>query len=111
VNTNPPVRGAFYWLSDRELRWRPEHFWKPGTAIEVVVKTYGVDLGDGLFGQDDITTRFTIGDEVIATADDATKTLTVRRNGEVVQTMPISMGRTAHPPTTARTSPVTVTPL
>jgi lipoprotein-anchoring transpeptidase ErfK/SrfK len=97
VNTNPPVRGAFYWLSDRELRWRPEHFWKPGTAIEVVVKTYGVDLGDGLFGQDDITTRFTIGDEVIATADDATKTLTVRRNGEVVQTMPISMGKDSTP--------------
>ena len=23
VTTNPPVEGAFYWLSNREVRWRP----------------------------------------------------------------------------------------
>ncbi len=31
------------------------------------------------------------------TADDATKTMTVRRNGEVVKTMPISMGKAKTP--------------
>ena len=96
VTTNPPVDGAFYWLSDREMRWRPAEYWNPGTTVEVNVSTYGVHLGNGLFGQEDITTRFTIGDEVIATADDATKTLTVRRN-EVVNTMPISMGKDKTP--------------
>ena len=74
VTTNPPVEGAFYWLNNREVRWRPAHYWKPGTAIDVAVNTYGVDLGDGLFGQENVTTHFTIGDEVIATADDNTKT-------------------------------------
>ncbi|MDZ4234310.1 MAG: Ig-like domain-containing protein [Dietzia sp.] len=97
VTTNPPVEGAFYWLNNREVRWRPQNYWKPGTTVEVQVKTYGVDLGDGLFGQEDATTRFTIGDEVIATADDATKTMTVRVNGEVVKTMPISMGKNSAP--------------
>jgi lipoprotein-anchoring transpeptidase ErfK/SrfK len=97
VTTNPPAEGAFYWLSDREVRWRPQHYWKPGTTVEVLVKTYGVDLGDGLFGQEDVRTRFTVGDEVIATADDATKTMTVRVNGEVVKTMPISMGKDSTP--------------
>jgi lipoprotein-anchoring transpeptidase ErfK/SrfK len=97
VTTNPPAEGAFYWLNDREVRWRPQHYWKPGTTVEVLVKTYGVDLGDGLFGQEDVRTRFTIGDEVIATADDATKTMTVRVNGEVVKTMPISMGKDSTP--------------
>src|SRR5689334_12371853 len=92
VTTNPPVEGAFYWLSNREVRWRPAQYWKPGTTVDVAVNTYGVDLGDGLFGQENVTTHFTIGDEVIATADDNTKTLTVRRNGEIVKTMPISMG-------------------
>ena len=61
------------------------------------MNTYGVDLGDGLFGQENVTTHFTIGDEVIATADDNTKTLTVRRNGEVIKTMPISMGKNSTP--------------
>jgi lipoprotein-anchoring transpeptidase ErfK/SrfK len=97
VKTTPPVEGAFYWLNNREVRWRPMEFWKPGTNVEVQVNTYGVDLGDGLFGQDSVSTSFTIGDEVIATADDATKTLTVRRNGEVVTTMPISMGKNKTP--------------
>jgi lipoprotein-anchoring transpeptidase ErfK/SrfK len=97
VNTNPPVEGAFYWLNDREVRWRPAQYWKPGTAVDVSVNTYGVDLGDGLFGQEDVTTRFTIGDEVIATADDNTKIVTVRRNGEVVKTMPTSMGKNSTP--------------
>lgn len=97
VTTTPPVEGAFYWLSDREVRWRPAEYWQPGTSVEVRVMTYGVDLGDGLFGQDDAATRFTIGDQVIATADDATKTLTVRVNGTTVKTMPISMGKNATP--------------
>ncbi|MCV7432638.1 MULTISPECIES: L,D-transpeptidase [Mycolicibacterium] len=97
VTTNPPVDGAFYWLNNREVRWRPAQYWRPGTTVEVNVNVYGVDFGDGLFGQDDVRTRFTIGDEVIATADDATKTLTVRRNGEVVKTMPMSMGKASTP--------------
>ncbi len=97
VTTNPPVEGAFYWLNDREVRWRPAQYWKPGTSVEVQVKAYGVDLGQGLFGQDDASTRFTVGDEVIATADDTTKTMTVRVNGDVVKTMPISMGKDKTP--------------
>ncbi|WP_374198885.1 Ig-like domain-containing protein [Mycobacterium sp. MYCO198283] len=97
VTTDPPVVGAFYWLNNREVRWRPEHYWKPGTQVEVQVDIYGVDLGEGLFGQENTSTKFTIGDEVIATADDNTKTLTIRRNGEVVKTMPISMGKNSTP--------------
>ncbi|MCX2714222.1 L,D-transpeptidase [Mycolicibacterium sp. J2] len=97
VTTKPHVEGAFYWLSNREVRWRPADYWKPGTDVKVEVNTYGVDLGNGLMGQENVATHFTIGDQVIATADDATKTLTVRRNGEVVKTMPISMGKNSTP--------------
>jgi lipoprotein-anchoring transpeptidase ErfK/SrfK len=97
VKTNPPVEGAFYWLNNREVRWRPAAYWKPGTTVEVAVNSYGVDLGDGLFGQGNVTTHFTIGDEVIATVDDNDKVLTVKRNGEVVKTMPTSMGKDSTP--------------
>ena len=97
VTTNPPVEGAFYWLNNREVRWRPAQYWKPGTTVDVAVNTYGVDMGDGLFGQENVTTHFTIGDEVISSVDDNTKTLTVRRNGEVVKTMPVSMGKNSTP--------------
>lgn len=97
VKTEPAVEGAFYWLNNREVRWRPAEYWKPGTKVDVQVNTYGVDLGDGLFGQDNVSTSFTIGDQVITTVDDSTKTLTVRRNGEVVKSMPVSMGKNSTP--------------
>jgi len=97
ITSNPPVQGAFYWLNNREVRWRPAAYWTPGTTVDVAVNTYGVDLGDGLFGQEDVTTRFTIGDEIITTVDDSTKTLTVKRNGEVIKSMPVSMGKNSTP--------------
>ena len=97
IKTNPPVEGAFYWLNNREVRWRPAAYWKPGTTVEVAVNTYGVDLGDGLFGQENITTHFSIGDAMITRIDDNTKTMTVTRNGEVIKTMPVSMGKDSTP--------------
>lgn len=97
VVTDPPVEGAFYWLSNSEVRWRPQNFWEPGTRVTVKVNTYGVDLGEGLYGQENLSSSFSIGDRLIATADDNTKMLTVRRNGEVVKTMPISMGKDSTP--------------
>ena len=97
VTSNPPVQGAFYWLNNREVRWRPAAYWKPGTTVDVAVNTYGVDLGDGLFGQENVTTHFTIGDEVLTTIDDNNKTLTVKRNGEVIKSMPVSMGKNSTP--------------
>jgi lipoprotein-anchoring transpeptidase ErfK/SrfK len=97
IKADPPVEGAFYWLNNREVRWRPKEFWHSGTAVSVAVNTYGVKLGDGLFGEDNVNTHFTIGDEVIVTVDDSTKTLTVHVNGDAVKTMPVSMGKDSTP--------------
>ena len=97
VVTTPPVEGAFYWVNNREVRWRPVNYWAPGTRVDVTVNVYGRDLGKGLFGQEDAHTAFTIGDAVIAHVDDNTKQVSVERNGEVVMTMPTSMGKADTP--------------
>ncbi|WP_280235634.1 L,D-transpeptidase [Nocardia cyriacigeorgica] len=97
ITTEPAVEGAFYWVNNREVRWRPEHFWAPGTKVTIDVNVYGKDLGDGLYGQDDIHSSFTIGDAVIFTADDNTKQVTVQKNGQVIRTMPTSMGKDSTP--------------
>ena len=92
VTTEPAVEGAFYWISPTEVRWRPEHFWKPGTRVSVEVKDYGVNFGNGMYGQQDIATSFSVGDEFLAVADDNTKQIQVFMNGELVRTMATSMG-------------------
>ncbi len=97
VTTNPPVEGAFYWLNDNMLRWRPEHFWKPGTTVHVEVKTKGIDLGDGVFGDNDLTTNFRVGRSLVAVADDSTHEITVSVDDKVVKTMPTSMGKDSTP--------------
>src|SRR5699024_8794054 len=79
------------------VHWRPQDYWQPGTRVEVTVDIYGKDLGDGLYGQEDTSAAFNIGDAVIAVADDNTKQITITRNGEVVKTMPTSMGKSKFP--------------
>ena len=97
IKTEPAVEGAFYWVSDQEVRWRPAEYWAPGTKIDVHVDIYGEDLGGGMYGQQDAHSNFEIGDAVISRVDDATKMITVERNGEVIKTMPTSMGKDATP--------------
>ena len=97
VTTEPAVEGAFYWLNNAEVRWRPAEYWPAGTSVNVEVDIYGKDLGNGYYGQENNSTNFTIGDKVVAIADDATKTMTIERNGVVENSMPISMGSARWP--------------
>ncbi|MDY6050369.1 MAG: Ig-like domain-containing protein [Corynebacterium sp.] len=92
VETNPPTEGALYWLNDTEVRWRPKEYWKPGTTVHAELNQFGKNLGAGIYGGDDASTDFTIGDAMIAYADDNTHMLTVTKNGEVINEIPISMG-------------------
>src|SRR5699024_942959 len=86
-----------YWVSPSEVRWRPAEFWAPGTEVDVDVNIYGTDMGEGLYGAQDANSNFTIGDEVITTIDDNTKTMTTRINGEVVSSSPVSLGKASTP--------------
>ena len=92
VQTAPPVAGSWYWADDQNVHWRPQNYWTPGTQVTVHANVYGIPLGEGLFGQDDAQMSFTIGDAHVSVADDATKQVIVTNNGQVVRTMPTSMG-------------------
>ncbi|MDK8895571.1 Ig-like domain-containing protein [Corynebacterium sp. MSK006] len=93
VTTEPSVEGAFFWVNNYEVRWRPENYWRPGTKVKVEADIYGKDLGGEVYGESDNATRFTIGDDVRTVVDDSTKQMTVYRNGEALRTIPVSLGR------------------
>ncbi|MEP9391704.1 Ig-like domain-containing protein [Gordonia sp. VNQ95] len=97
ITTDPPVQGAFYWISDTEVRWRPQEYWKPGTTVNVAVNTYGIDLGGGLFGQENVKSTFKVGRSMLITADDNTKQVTFVQDGKTIRSMPTSMGKDATP--------------
>lgn len=79
ISSNPPVPGRFYWVNDQQLRWRPLNFWPAGTVVNIDASG--------------TKSSFSVPEQLVATIDDTTKTMTVVRNGEVEKTFPISMGK------------------
>ena len=92
VTGSPPVSGSWNWVDDQNAHWRPEHYYAPGTAVSVDAKIYGIQLAQGVFGQQDEHVKFTIGESHVSVADDHTHQVSVYRNGTLVRTMPTSMG-------------------
>lgn len=94
VTTSPHVDGAWHWFSDQTAHWRPKAYWAPGTKVTVKAAVYGVHVGDDVYGQEDVTSSFTIGRSKIFTINDSTHLGTVRINGKIVKDgIPVSMGR------------------
>lgn len=93
VKTEPPVAGHWNWISDSVAHWRPEHYYAPGTRIDVGINMFGLKLGEGLYGQADAKATINVGDAHVAVANDITKQVSVFNNGKLVRTMPTSMGR------------------
>ncbi len=93
IETSNDTEGAFYWIDPGHLIWRPKEYWEPGTEVTVKSEIYGKNLGGGIYGAEDASSTFTVGDLVETLVDDNTKTLTVYHNGEEVKSFPVSLGR------------------
>lgn len=97
VTTNPQVEGNWYWFTDYRAHWRPQNYYTPGTTVSLEMNIYGKDLGGGLYGQKDLSTSFTVGDSMVSKIDNADKQLKVYKNGELIRTMPASLGEPKYP--------------
>ena len=97
VTTRPAQVGAWYWISDREVHYRPKTYWRPGTTVVLKVGVYGVDLGGGTYGQTDRTLTFHVHDSWVAKADGAAESMRIYHNGSLIKTMAISLGSPGHP--------------
>lgn len=93
VKTDPAVEGSWYWMDGQRAHWRPREYYRPGTKVTATADIYGVNLGDGLYGEQNSRASFHIGDAHLSIADDETKQITVYKNGELVRTIPTSMGK------------------
>lgn len=93
VSSEPQVTGAWHWLSDQEVHFRPEEPWPAHTNIRADFELNGVQAGADLWGGRAYSYDIEVGDEVIAKADASSNpTLSVIRNGETVATWDTSMG-------------------
>ena len=97
VTTSVPVNGAWHWMNDHEVHWRPETYWPAHTEVWFDANLQGVDAGNGVFGDVHRTAHFFIGDSHVSIADANAHTLTVYHNGAVVKSFPMSAGREQYP--------------
>jgi len=89
------VVGAWQWMSSTQVWWRPKEYWKTGTDVKVTADLAGVEVADGVWGSksNKAQSDFSIGDSMISTVDVSGHTMTVRKNGEVIRTIPVTTGR------------------
>ncbi len=79
ISSVPPVPGRFYWVSDTQVRWRPQDFWPANTVVNI-------DAAG-------TKSSFRTGDYLVATVDDKAHQMEIMRNGKLEKTFPVSMGR------------------
>jgi lipoprotein-anchoring transpeptidase ErfK/SrfK len=97
VTTTPNQPGAWYWISSKQVDYRAQSYWQAGTTINVTAKIYGLDMGGGVYGAEDRQVTYKVHDAMIAKADGNTDKMQIFDNGALINTLPISMGKTTTP--------------
>jgi lipoprotein-anchoring transpeptidase ErfK/SrfK len=97
VTTKPAQAGAWYWLSDTEVHYRPQTYWAAGSTITLDTGLFGVDLGGGVWGATNRSETIHVHDAWVAKADGNAEQMQIFHNGALAKTMPISLGSPGHP--------------
>lgn len=97
ISMSRPVAGGWHWFSSVELHFRPTHRWPVGEGVSVSGDLNDWDAGSGQWGVGTLSTSFIIGEARVSTVNLATHTMTVKENGKVLYTWPISGGSTQYP--------------
>ena len=93
VSSTSGQKGAWHWISDYEVHWRPETYWKPGTDVTVNADINSIPAGNGIYGQLSRTETFHVGDALVSRVNVQTHEMKVYRNGALLRTIPISAGK------------------
>jgi lipoprotein-anchoring transpeptidase ErfK/SrfK len=97
VTSSTPTDGVWSWFSDTEVHFRPSEYWPADTDVTLDAKLYGVNFGEGIWGEKDRTVSFHVGARHVSIADAATHQMQVYDGDQLVQTFPISAGSPDNP--------------
>lgn len=97
VRTDPVQPGAWHWVNGNQAYYRAPEYWRPGTALSVRVALAGVPLSNGRYGNVDRVATVKIGRAFEMKVDNASKQMTVHEDGQVIRTLPVSLGKEKTP--------------
>ena len=93
VDSVPAVEGAWHWVDDKELHYRPKDYWPAHATIQAHSNLDGVKISDRLWGGSSKGLKLTTGDKIVAVTDAASHEMTVYRNGEEINEIPVTTGK------------------
>jgi lipoprotein-anchoring transpeptidase ErfK/SrfK len=99
LDESMPVLGAWHWYGNEEIHYRPQVYWPTGEKVTLHADLAGVNAGGGVWGVENHTVDFQVGDSHITTVNALTHTMTVQVNGVTVKTADVSLGSTQFPTT------------
>ncbi|MCW6005590.1 L,D-transpeptidase family protein [Micromonospora sp. CPCC 205371] len=98
VSTSPSQPGVWHWVSSgTQAFYRSKEYWQPGTTLTVRIALGGLPTGGGRYGDQDRKATAKIGDRVEMKVDNKTKMMTVFKDGKVIKTIPVSLGKKSTP--------------
>lgn len=92
VTAEPAVEVRPHWFGDTRLDFRPERYWAPGTRVTVALGLRDVEGAPGVYGLQKKSFSFTVGRSQVSLVDAAKHTMQVRRDGDLLATVPITAG-------------------
>jgi len=93
VTNTANQQGAWHWISDTEVHWRPATYWKPGTDVTVKADINSIPAGNGVYGQLNRTSTFHVGRAVVSKVNARSDKMRTFINGKLVRTIPITTGK------------------
>lgn len=93
VTSSKPAEGAWSWVSDTEVHYRPKDFWPAYSDVKLDVNLKNVDAGRGVWGMANRTVKFHTGSSMVSVVDVDRHTLTVFRNGNKTRVIPVTTGK------------------
>ncbi|MEV6986050.1 Ig-like domain-containing protein [Sphaerisporangium sp. NPDC051017] len=93
VTTQKPVVGAWRWIDDRYVIYRPAKYWPAHQKVRFTAALEGVRAGKDMYGVKNYATTMQVGAAWISTVDTRTHSMVVRKDGKIVQRMAISAGK------------------
>jgi len=96
VQSSPSVTGAWYWVDDKTLHFRPQTYWPANATISASFDLHGQRIGgptSTLYAGAPSHIAFRTGDSLIAVTDVASDEMKVYRDGRLIRTVPVTTGK------------------
>ncbi|MGA5361571.1 Ig-like domain-containing protein [Streptomyces purpurascens] len=93
VSSMPAVDGAWHWVDDKKLHYRPKDYWPAQATVQVRSNLEGIKIGDRLWGGGKAKPlTISTADKLIAVTDASAHQMTVYKNDEIIRQIPVTTG-------------------